>query len=72
MVRQKQFNAMAIHNPIKGFVCVVVGVALHCGSAAVSANSYYSFLAFLLTLVATVIGMVFINWLKSKISRKEK
>ena len=58
---RNSFNAMAIHNPIKGFVCVVVGVALHCGSAAVSANSYYSFLAFLLTLVVTVIGMVFIN-----------
>lgn len=69
---RNSFNAMAIHNPIKGFVCVVVGVALHCGSATVSANSYYSFLAFLLTLVVTVIGMVFINWFKSKISRKEK
>lgn len=69
---RNSFNAMAIHNPIKGFVCMVVGVALHCGSAAVSANSYYSFIAFLLTLVVTVIGMVFINWFKSKISRKEK
>lgn len=69
---RNSFNAMAIHNPIKGFVCVVVGVALYCGSATVSANSYYSFLAFLLTLVVTVIGMVFINWFKSKISRKEK
>ena len=69
---RNSFNAMTIHNPIKGFVCVVVGVALHCGSAAVSANSYYSFIAFLLTLVVTVIGMVFINWFKNKISRKEK
>lgn len=69
---RNSFNAMAIHNPIKGFVCVVVGIALHCGSAAVSANIYYSFIAFLLTLVVTVIGMVFINWFKSKISRKEK
>lgn len=69
---RNSFNAMAIHNPIKGFVCVVVGVALHCGSAAVSANSYYSFIAFLLTLVVMVIGMVFINWFKSKISRKDK
>lgn len=69
---RNSFNAMAIHNPIKGFVCVVVGVALHCGSAAVSANSYYSFIAFMLALVVTVIGMVFINWFKSKISRKEK
>ena len=68
---RNSFNAMAIHNPIKGFVCVVVGAALHCGSAAVSANSYYSFIAFLLTLAATVIGMAFINWFKSKISRKE-
>lgn len=69
---RNSFNAMAIHNPIKGFVCVVVGIALHCGSAAVSANSYYSFIAFLLTLVVTVVGMVFINWFKRKISIKEK
>ena len=69
---RNSFNAMAIHNPIKGFICVVVGIALHCGSATVSANSYYSFIAFLLTLVVTVIGMVFINWIKSKISRKDR
>lgn len=69
---RNSFNAMAIHNPIKGFVCVVVGIVLHCGSAAVSANSYYSFIAFLLTLMATVIGMVFINWIKSKTLRKER
>ena len=69
---RNSFNAMAIHNPIKGFACVVVGVALHCGSAAVSANTYYSFIAFLLTLVVTVIGMVFINWIKSKTLRKER
>lgn len=68
---RNSFNAMAIHNPIKGFVCVVVGVGLHCDSAVVSANSYYSFIAFLLTLVVTVIGMVFINWFKSKILRKQ-
>lgn len=69
---RNSFNAMAIHNPIKGFVCVIVGVALHCGSSAVSANSYYSFIAFLLTLVVTVFGMVFINWFKSKILKQEK
>lgn len=69
---RNSFNAMAIHNPIKGFVCVIVGIVLHCDSAAVSANSYYSFIAFLLTLMVTVIGMVFISWFKSKISRLEK
>lgn len=69
---RNSFSAMAIHNPIKGFVCVVVGIVLHCGSSAVSANSYYSFIAFLLTLVVTVIGMMFINWFKIKMSRKEK
>lgn len=29
---KNSFNAMAIHNPIKGFVCVIVSVVLHCGS----------------------------------------
>ena len=69
---RNSFNAMAIHNPIKGFVCVIVGVVLHCGSAAVSGNRYFSFVAFLLTLAATIVGMVFINWFKKKISKQEK
>lgn len=69
---RNSFNAMAIHNPIKGFVCMVVGVILHCGSAAVSGNSYYSFAAFVLTLIITVIGMLFINWLKNKIASHTK
>lgn len=67
---KNSFYAMAIHNPIKGFVCVIVGIVLHCGSAAVSANTYYSFIAFLLTLVGTILGMMFINWFKRRILRK--
>lgn len=66
------FNAMAIHNPIKGFVCIIVGGVLHCGSAAVSENCCYSFVAFLLTIAITVVGMVFINCFKEKFSRQEK
>lgn len=69
---RNSFNAMAIHNPIKGFACVIVGGVLHCGSAAVSGNSCYSFVAFLLTLAVTVAGMVFINRLKVKFSKEKK
>ncbi len=63
---RNSFNAMAIHNPIKGFVCVVTGIVFHCGSRAVSANDVYSLLAFFATLVITIIGMVVVNWIKRK------
>lgn len=64
---RNSFTAMAIHNPIKGFACVIVGVLIHCGSDAVSKNSGYSFIAFVVTLFATIGGIFMWNWLKEKI-----
>lgn len=68
---RNSFTAMAIHNPIKGFVCVMVGVLMHCSSGAVSNNSMYSFIAFLLTLIATILGIVVWNWLKEHIEKSK-
>lgn len=62
---RNSFTAMAIHNPIKGFVCVIVGVLLGCGSAAVSNNGSYSVVAFVLTLTITIVGISLVNWVKT-------
>ena len=59
------FTAMAIHNPVKEFVCVIVGVLLGCGSAAVSNNGSYSVVAFVLTLTITIVGISLVNWVKT-------
>ena len=67
---RNSFTAMAIHNPIKGFACVIVGVLMHCGSNAVSQNSLYSFIAFVVTLIATIVSIVVWNWLRETQSKK--
>lgn len=61
---RNSFTAMAIHNPIKGIMCVVVGGALHCGSSAVSHSSLYSLPAFIGTLFVSMFGIWVVNWIK--------
>ena len=65
---RNSYTSMAIHNPIKGFMCVVLGVLFGCGADAVSLNSYYSFIAFILTIVVSIIGILLINFVKSRIN----
>lgn len=67
---RNSFTAMAIHNPIRGFVCVIVGVLFGCGSSAVSQSDGYSLAAFVITLVVTVTGIVVINWIKRAYRRE--
>lgn len=55
------FTAIVIHNPIKGIVCVMVGVFLHCVTQTVGDNSFYSFVAFALTMIVTIMGICFVN-----------
>ena len=62
---RNSFTAMAIHNPIKGFVCVIVGVLFGCGSSAVSQSDSYSLVAFAVTLVITVLSIIAVNWTKN-------
>ena len=59
---RNSFTAMAIHNPIKGLVCIIVGLIFGCGSMAVSQNVAYSMVAFLVTLAVTVVGIMAVNW----------
>ena len=66
---RNSFTAMAIHNPIKGFSCVILGVLMHCSSNDVTRNSVYSFVAFVLTLIATVVGITIWNRLKAIMSK---
>lgn len=68
---QNSFNAMAIHNPIKGIVAVIVGMAFHCGSYAVSFNGFYSTITFFITLFLTVVGLLIINKI-TRIFKHEK
>lgn len=67
---RNSFNAMVIHNPIKGFMAVVVGTAFACGSAAVSLNVLYSLVSFVITLIFTILGICIIDWIKGKFIRQ--
>lgn len=66
---RNSFNAMVIHNPIKGFMAVIVGGIFACGSAAVSQNILYSLVSFVITLFFTMLGMYILDWLKVLINK---
>ena len=54
---KRSFDAMAIHNPIKGIIVAIV-------SAFISNNIYVGIIAFVLTLVITSLGMIIIDKVK--------
>lgn len=66
---RNSYNAMVIHNPIKGFITVVVGVCFACRSSSVNHSLPYSLISFIITLVITIVGIAMINWVKSKFER---
>lgn len=68
---KRSFDAMAIHNPIRQVVMVVVAILLHTTSDAMSENTAQSLISFVITLVATSIAMVVIDNLRL-IARREK
>ncbi len=63
---QNSFIAMAIHNPIKGFVVVALATVLGKEKMAFMKNSMTACLAMLVTLVVTTLTMMLIVKLKSK------
>ena len=63
---RNSFTAMAIHNPIKGFVCLIVGTVFNCSSAIVSESDSYSLISFVITLFLTVVGIMIVNLIKTK------
>lgn len=69
---RNSFTTMVIHNPIKGVICVLLGIVLGCSSEDISLNGWSSFIAFVLTLCISVMGMLFINYLKTRFSNFNK
>ncbi len=69
---KNSFNAMAIHNPIRSFVMVIVAMAFHTTDTMVSKTTSLSLIAFVITLIMTIIGMLFINWGNSRFSKSLK
>lgn len=63
---KNSFNAMAIHNPIKGFVIVIVAILFSTSKDSVQANTLYSIITFVITLIVTVLCMLAINYAKKK------
>jgi fucose 4-O-acetylase-like acetyltransferase len=58
---QNSFRVMAIHNPIKGVVIVVLAKFIHTTASKISSNIEYSVIAFLITLIATIIIVILIE-----------
>lgn len=69
---QNSFNAMVIHNPIKGIVCIIVGIMMSVSSDDVSSNIVLSTMAFAITLIMTIIGIALINKIPFLSSKKKQ
>ena len=63
---QNSFIAMAIHNPIKGFVIVALASVLGMEKMAIMRGTWTAILALLITLLATTAIMILIVRIKSK------
>lgn len=62
---RNSFTSMAIHNPIKGIVVVLVAKLIaQTDSGYVSSHYYYAFIAFVVSVIATCIGIVLVNYVK--------
>lgn len=57
---KNSFNAMAIHNPIKGIAVLIVAAMFNVSKRLVS-SSFYGIIAFILLFIATTIGIIIIN-----------
>lgn len=64
------FNAMAIHNPIKGFIVVSVAILFSCSKEMVQSSTGLSIICFLMTLIITVLLMIGLEWLKKKFAKQ--
>jgi len=64
------FDAMAIHNPIRQVVMVCLAIMLHTTSDAMSENTVHSLVSFVVTLVATSIGMMVIDYIREHWKQK--
>lgn len=62
---------MAIHNPIKGIVIVVIAKLFHSSSAEVISSVPMSIVAFVITLAITVLCMWLISWGLNKLLKRD-
>lgn len=69
---KNSFNAMAIHNPIRAFIMVIVAMAFHTTDVTISKTTSLSLLSFVITLIVTILGMLVINWGNSHFSKSYK
>lgn len=65
------FDSMAIHNPIRQIVMVVVAILLHTTSDAISENTMHSLISFIITLGITIIGMMVIEQIRNRIKLQD-
>lgn len=66
---QNSFIAMAIHNPIKGFIIVALAYVFGCGRMDIMRNTPTALLAWVMCLLITVICMLFIVKFKKRIRK---
>ena len=65
---RNSFTSMAIHNPIKGIVVVIVAKFMGGGTTDyVSVDYKYSIVAFVLSLIITCMGVIVVNCVKKKL-----
>lgn len=65
-IGHNSFYFMAVHVPIKGVIIVILAKVLGKSTGAVSSTMIYSFIAFIPSLIATIIAVIVINMLVSK------
>ena len=68
---RNSFDAMGIHNPIKGFLIVILAQLFGLSQAVFCRNVGYSLLAFIGTLVATSIWMLLINKIRAIVKKSK-
>ena len=69
-IGRNSFRMMAVHNPIKGVVVVLVAKSLHTTTGVVSHYELFGLFAFIITLVITTLTVAAIEWgMKSVLGR---
>lgn len=67
---RNSFRVMAVHNPIKGVVIVILAKIMHITTLDVSRSELKSLLAFAVTLIITIVIVFCIEWLLKKVLKR--
>ena len=63
---RSSFRAMAIHNPVKGFIIIILSKAMHTSISSIQGGVVTSIVAFVLTFVITWLAIIFIELVLQK------